>query len=732
MLQGRRQMFSNMGLSLAVAKFINRKSLELDGVNQYMSVGDDSSLSFGNGATDSEFSISAWIRPVDATNFIIAHKDGEYLFYINGSDQLEVRLYDDSASAYIGRSYSSALTSSENLWRHVQFTYTGGGSAANITLYLDGARVDDTDVNSGSYTAMEDLGNALNVGFDDTNYADGRIDQLVIWGDDLSIQELRELITLRDVSLHSAYANVVSWWDFEDDDITGTTVRDKKGSNDGTLQNGATNAVCIPYPYDYQLVGTDTDTVPFEKWGGFMFDFDGVNDYLDLTSDSSLHFSNTDSFSVGAWVEFDSTPTIRLPIINVRNASGFWMLRTDSSGNFNFVVGGSSVVFYEATTSIQAEAGKKYFVVATYDNGTVDILVNGQSVGTQQGSTPTFTTSGAVEAGRAFSTLGTSNNFNGKMDSLFVANDALTPTECATIYNNNLIRQEELESLSSKFVSIWRAYGSQTGSGNVPDLIGSNDGTMNGMTNDRIVYLTPRKVYADIASVSLDATNEHLTVTYDVSLNPQSDDFSMYGWIKFPAGTDNRVIMTIGADDTNENYVGLNINPNKELDVIVRYGASGTRVTYDGTAILSENQWHLCVMSFDFTNDRLKTYVDGVLDGDHNISAVTTIDTSGHDIVIGARGRASGNHDIFGTKQLSDLGFVKGRVLSSCEVQELWNDGSPPVDPNDLTFADDISMHIPIKTTDTIASFSDVVSSNDAVGQNLEAGDIDGEDYPTN
>ena len=43
--------------------------MSFNGVDQYIDVGDSDSFSFGNGATDSPFSISAWVNMIDATNF---------------------------------------------------------------------------------------------------------------------------------------------------------------------------------------------------------------------------------------------------------------------------------------------------------------------------------------------------------------------------------------------------------------------------------------------------------------------------------------------------------------------------------------------------------------------------------------------------------------------------------------------------------------------------------------
>ena len=64
--------------------------LTLDGVNQYMSVADNDFLSFGNGISDSAFTISAWLNMNDATNFSIADKSSEFYLVLNSNNYLRL------------------------------------------------------------------------------------------------------------------------------------------------------------------------------------------------------------------------------------------------------------------------------------------------------------------------------------------------------------------------------------------------------------------------------------------------------------------------------------------------------------------------------------------------------------------------------------------------------------------------------------------------------------------
>ena len=86
--------------------FFTGKSIDFDGSNDYISIQDNNDYTFGDGSSDSAFSISAWINMDDATNFTILNKgvyntDAEWNFRTNASDKLIVALYDESVYSYL-------------------------------------------------------------------------------------------------------------------------------------------------------------------------------------------------------------------------------------------------------------------------------------------------------------------------------------------------------------------------------------------------------------------------------------------------------------------------------------------------------------------------------------------------------------------------------------------------------------------------------------------------------
>ena len=171
-----------------------------DGVEDYISIADDTSFSPGDGATGTPFSISAWIKMVDATEFIITTKgvyntDAEWRFATETNDYLYMLFFDESvADCYIGRIYQTAL--SQNEWLHVVGTYDGGKISLGINLYLDSVNVDNQTIENAaaSFVAIEnDLGHAVHLNRDAATYGDGYIDDVMFFNIELTAIEVKNI-----------------------------------------------------------------------------------------------------------------------------------------------------------------------------------------------------------------------------------------------------------------------------------------------------------------------------------------------------------------------------------------------------------------------------------------------------------------------------------------------------------------------------------------------------------
>ena len=177
--------------------FSNVNSFSFDGIDEYFLVPDTSGLSFGNGTTDSPFSVSAWVKMDNVAKFRAVGKYGasniEYVLATGGDNKLIFNCYDNSEGSRIGRKYFTPMNSYQGQWCHIVGTYNGNSSSSGLKIYINGARVDDTDSNSGTYVAMENTIQPLYIGKLTTSYADGNIDEVSIFTTELSASDVNAI-----------------------------------------------------------------------------------------------------------------------------------------------------------------------------------------------------------------------------------------------------------------------------------------------------------------------------------------------------------------------------------------------------------------------------------------------------------------------------------------------------------------------------------------------------------
>ena len=239
---------TNLTGTATTPSFANTKSVRFDGVDDFVDCGDADNLSFGDGSTDSPFSISAWVNMNSTNRFRIVSKfdsNLEYLFSTTGSGILCMNLYDNSSTARISRRISSAM--STNTWIHLLATYDGSSSSSGIKIYMNGSRADDTTSNSGSYTAMENTTAPFEIGKNLSTVANGAMDEVAIFSSELSSSDVSAIYGSGAPTDLSSYSSLVSWWRMGDGD-TFPTLTDNKGSNDGTMTNMTSGNIITDVP----------------------------------------------------------------------------------------------------------------------------------------------------------------------------------------------------------------------------------------------------------------------------------------------------------------------------------------------------------------------------------------------------------------------------------------------------------------------------------------------------
>ena len=361
---------------------VGRGSASFDGTNDVITITDNSVFSFGDGSTDQGFSITAWVKMVEATNFQIMNKgifntDGEWNFRTNSSDQLVFALYDESVSSTHESVISSAITSNQNQWIHVAATYDGrGGTSANdgMELYINGANSVSTRSGAGTYVAMENLAGNVTIGAGNSAFANGSIAQVGIWQRQLSSSEVLNIVYKEYSDLSGTeLTHLFAWYPLLTDadslvGVQGLTRYD--GSNSGATFNSSVYGNNAPP----KPRGVDNSSAALaDQIGSGSASFDGSDDYIDC---GIIDF-NTDDISIVAWYKADTLGAYE-GVINNRDSSGDKpgiQIRIDDGGDdIELFTDCGTTTFSTKTDSYVPSTGVWTHVAATIDRSALQSL----------------------------------------------------------------------------------------------------------------------------------------------------------------------------------------------------------------------------------------------------------------------------------------------------------------------------------------------------------------------
>jgi hypothetical protein len=226
--------------------FTNTYSVDFDGTDDYVGLGNISSLS---GASD--FTINAWVKTSTLNKYIYSSYDSglnnSIQFYFHSGGGLR-------AIVGTGVTYYQIATTSTTLadgtWKNFSFVFDGGNF---VKIYVNGVEEASSVTSSGTSTVPSttatNAGNTPRIGdYVAGGYAlNGLMDEFSIFNSALSASDIAAIYnsgTPNDISS----LNPVGWWRMGDNDSgTGTTITDQgSGGNDGTLTNGPTFSTDVP------------------------------------------------------------------------------------------------------------------------------------------------------------------------------------------------------------------------------------------------------------------------------------------------------------------------------------------------------------------------------------------------------------------------------------------------------------------------------------------------------
>ena len=453
---------------------VSNYSFDFDGVDDSINCGDSDTFSFGNGSTDSPFSISAWIKPSSmGTTFHILNKENntttgdEYVFYITNTNILRFAVCDQNFIADRQGRITSALTASEidNVWCHVVATYDGrGGSTASdgINIYVNGVNRTSGTFNAGSYTAMHNTTSDVKIGsYSSGVFANGNIDDTAIFNSELTSENVTSLYG-GGTPTTLPVTPIAHWKMGEEANFT-----DNWLVNNSALSNYSTRS----------------------------FNFDGVDDFINCGNITALN--NAPNASWSFWMNPSATALRYLfsayqgsgsnqQIYFAKKGTGI-AIRLRGQG----YVGGTPVMFNESSQSWTL--GSWYHIVVTFDGAESDnaqkvkVYVNGSAL-TNTSSGAAFTNLNTTTSDFHIASFNSSNEFAGNIDEFSIYDYTLTQANVNTIFNSGV--PNNLANLTTPPIHWWRMGDGDTFP-TLTDNSGSNNGTMTNMTSGDIVEDVP-------------------------------------------------------------------------------------------------------------------------------------------------------------------------------------------------------------------------------------------------
>jgi hypothetical protein len=376
----------------------------------------------------------------------------------------KVRLYITDTTGFDVEIKETNATINLNSWYHICATYNGvGGSNARngINIYVNGVLQSATGLSFGNYTAMSNTTQPVEIAKSFLGFSESTIDETAIFNTELTSAQVLEIYNNgrpKDLTTFSGTAPI-SWWRlgenayFQDttlvlpNSITGAPNGQASTNNlemisadaPGTYANGVgTNLAILDRVGDaplsisnsqsYNMIPSDISPyVP--KYVGkqiannFSMTFDGVNDYINVSTNSSLNFGTGD-LTYSIWVKADFSSSNRYFIgtaTDPTSNNGGIAIGTHSSQYPSWRVWFSGTMFNTGTAAVAD--GQWHHLVLTRSSGTVQVYVDGQVDGASTTITTSITNSADIRLGQLTNGL---EYWSGEIDEVAIFDKALT------------------------------------------------------------------------------------------------------------------------------------------------------------------------------------------------------------------------------------------------------------------------------------------------------------------
>ncbi len=414
---------------------------EFDGVEDYIDCGNDVSLDILGVIT-----VEAWVKYASLTGSqrIISK---QYIDSFSTSDScFQLGISSGKVRWSVGGVFDiiehTLLTGN---WYHIVGTY----DREFAKLYVNGIEVKSEEHTTAIRTSNYILSIGNSYPFYSYGWLNGTLDEVSIYNRALSPSEIQQLYSqssykygksLSGVGINESGAAIYpTGASVEDDTVLlcrfdGSNVCEQGQKGTHTINYAGISGAVSAWTFEgnaNDVVGANHGTVYgatlANGWSGQAYEFDGVDDYIDLGD----KFEGYSAMTISVWFNTNDISASRR-IAAKWGASGqaSWLVEKDGEHVF-IVFRNSNGVVNSSTATTILEKGKWYHVVGTYDGNNVRAYLNG----ILKETTPlTGTIYDSTVSARIGAEDRAGYNFNGSIDQVAIYNRALTADEVKAHY----------------------------------------------------------------------------------------------------------------------------------------------------------------------------------------------------------------------------------------------------------------------------------------------------------
>jgi len=462
-------------------------TLDFDGTDDYVSIADNTLLDLTNTATW-EF----WVQ-VDDVNAVYGVIDKRADFTTNNAYSMgfnyngvgtgfNIQATSGGTNATYGGMTISQTHFSVNTWHHVAITYNKDATS-NFEIYVDGISrpaTSQTDIDAALYNSSVNL--ALGAVNGTGSTINGLIDEVRIWSDVRSKEEIQQN-TFKSLDVANE-SNLVAYYKFNQGIAAGDNtspaidlLTDYSGNNNSGTLTGLALSTATSNWVGSEATIVDAGSAPSLTGPGNALDFDGVDDYVDVSSPFN---GFTNEITVEFWINATAVAAgsgIGQGTSDIGNATtDVFLIHGNTDGTMRFFVNsGSGLIQLGGNTSTNLENTGWHHIAAVANSSGSSIYVDGvletsgAGIGTIQNNA-----SSSIHIGKDVR-YATARFLNGEIDEVRIWNTAQTADE---IQNNMFVA---LDGNETGLVGYYK-FDEPNGSATLPDQTANgNNGTLTNM-----------------------------------------------------------------------------------------------------------------------------------------------------------------------------------------------------------------------------------------------------------